>query len=72
MNVKKKGLSVILFGTVLALVLAMLVAVSVGCGENDPSGNDRLPPWAIAVICVGGVLIIGGVVAVIVIRKRKK
>lgn len=41
-------------------------------GENDPSGNDRLPPWAIALICVGGVLIIGGVVAVIVIRKRKK
>lgn len=39
MNIKKKKLSVMLFGVILALVFAMLVAVSVGCGENDPSGE---------------------------------
>ena len=59
-------------GAVTSVSIRVTASGDVGPGPVSPEEQGGFPAWAIALICVGGVLVVGGAAAAVFLIARKK
>lgn len=59
-------------GAVTSVSIRVTASGDVGPGPVSPEEQGGLPAWAIVLICVGGVLVVGGAAAAVFLIARKK